>query len=112
MDNFSFEVYWKDELTAKVHVKGNAVNVSRFTDNPAKQLFAEKKMTRFQLGKIFELRCWERERADINDILEYLGLKEYNPYEIVKKTHGVSYNDYIWFRFPGENITCKDVLVR
>lgn len=69
-------------------------------------------MTRYQLNKILELRCWDRGRADINEILAHLGLKDYNPYEIVKKTHGVSWNDYIWFRFPGENLTSKDVLVR
>ena len=112
LDNFSFEVYWKDDITARVYVKGKNVTVSRFTDNPGKQLFSEKKMTRYQLGKIFEMRCWEKERADINEILENLGLKEYNPYEIVRKTHGVSYNDYIWFRFPGEELSSKDVLVR
>lgn len=112
LDNFSFEVYWKDDITARVYVKGKNVTVSRFTDNPGKQLFAEKKMTRYQLGKIFEMRCWEKERADINEILGNLGLKEYNPYEIVRKTHGVSYNDYIWFRFPGEELSSKDVLVR
>ena len=112
LDNFSFEVYWKDDITARVYVKGKNVTVSRFTENPGKQLFAEKKMTRYQLGKIFEMRCWEKERADINEILGNLGLKEYNPYEIVRKTHGVSYNDYIWFRFPGEELSSKDVLVR
>ena len=102
LDNFSFEVYWKDDITARVYVRGKNVTVSKYTENPGKQLFAEKKMTRYQLGKIFEMRCWEKGRADINEILENLGLKEYNPYEIVRKTHGVSYNDYIWFRFPGE----------
>lgn len=112
LDNFSFEVYWKDDITARVYVRGKNVTVSKYTENPGKQLFAEKKMTRYQLGKIFEMRCWEKGRADINEILENLGLKEYNPYEIVRKTHGVSYNDYIWFRFPGEQLTSKDVLVR
>lgn len=112
MNDFSFEVYWKDEITARVYVKKENVIVSRYTDNPGKQLFAEKKMTRYQLGKILELRCVEKGRADIDEILEHLGLDEYNPYEIVRKTHGVSYNDYIWFRFPGEKLTSKDVLVR
>ncbi len=68
--------------------------------------------TRYQLGRILELRCWDKQRSDITEILAHLGLKEYNPYEIVRKTHGVSYNDYIWFRFPGEKRTSKDVLVR
>ena len=44
--------------------------------------------------------------------IKNIGLSEYNPYEIVKHTHGVSYNDFIWFRFPGEKLTSKDVLVR
>ena len=112
MDEFTFEVYWKDEITARVYVKKKNVIVSRFSDNPGRQLFAEKKMTRYQLGKILELRCFEKGRPDIDEILNHLGLKEYNPYEIVRKTHGVSHNDFIWFRFPGENITSKDVLVR
>ena len=112
LDNFHFEVYWRDEITARVYVRGNDVTVSRFTDNPLKQLFADKKMTRFQLGQIFELRCWEKGRSDINEILKHLGVAEYNPYEIVRKTHGVSVNDYIWFRFPGEKISSADVLVR
>ncbi len=112
MNEFSFEVYWKDEITARVYVKKKEVIISRYSENPGKQLFAEKKMTRYQLGKILEMRCWEKGRADINEILKHLGLTEYNPYEIVRKTHGVSYNDFIWFRFPGENLTSKDVLVR
>ena len=69
-------------------------------------------MTRYQLNRILELRCWERDRADINELLENIGLQEYNPQEIVRKTHGVSFNDYIWIRFPGEKLTSKDVLVR
>ena len=112
MDDFTFEVYWKDEITARVYVRKQNVTVSRFSENPGKQLFAERKMTRYQLGKILEMRCWQKERADIHEILDHLGLKEYNPYEIVRKTHGVSYNDFIWFRFPGEKLTSKDVLVR
>ena len=112
INNYTFEVYWKDEITARVYVKEYDVTVSRFTDHPLKQIFAQKKMTRYQLNRILELRCWERDRADINELLENIGLQEYNPQEIVRKTHGVSFNDYIWIRFPGEKLTSKDVLVR
>ena len=52
------------------------------------------------------LRKKEKERPDIMEILKNIGLSEYNPYEIVKHTHGVSYNDFIWFRFPGEKLNC------
>lgn len=112
MEDYSFEVLWKDEITARVTVEGAQVKVTRYIKHPLKQLFASDRMTRYQLNRILELRCWERGRPDIQEILHHRGLKEYNPHEIVKKTHGVSWNDYIWFRFPGENLTSKDVLVR
>ena len=46
---------------------------------------------------------------DINEILKQLGLKSYDPLEIVKKTHGVSYNDFLWFQFEGENYRYEDM---
>lgn len=112
LSDYSFEVFWRDEITARVSVKGSKVHVSRYCSHPVKQLFSQENMTRYQLNKILEMRCFDKGRGDIRQILEHLGLKEYNPQEIVKRTHGVSYNDYIWFRFPGENMTAKDVLVR
>lgn len=69
--------------------------MSRFTDNLGKQLFAQKKMTRFQLGKIFEMRCWEKGRPDIMEILKNIGLSEYNPYEIVKHTHHLKFSNLV-----------------
>lgn len=112
IEDYSFEVFWRDEITARVTVKGSGVHVSRYCSHPLKQLFSQEKMTRYQLNRILEMRCFEKGRGDIRQILDHLGMKEYNPQEMVKKTHGVSYNDYIWFRFPGENLTAKDVLVR
>ncbi|MCM1181211.1 MAG: hypothetical protein NC347_13205 [Clostridium sp.] len=112
LQDYSFEVFWRDEITARVAVRGSRVHVSRYCNHPLKQLFAQEKMTRHQLNKILEMRCFEKGRGDIRQILDCFGLEEYNPQELVRKTHGVSYNDYIWFRFPGENLTAKDVLVR
>ncbi len=52
MKTFSFEVYWKDEITARVYVKKKKVVVSRYTENPGKQLFASSKRDdTFSIGK-------------------------------------------------------------
>ncbi|MCD8021069.1 MAG: hypothetical protein LUF92_16290 [Clostridiales bacterium] len=112
LKDYSFETLWKDEITAHVEVKGGQVEVTRYTTHPVKQLFASEHMTRYQLNQIFEMRCWDKNRPDIMDILRHLGLKDYNPYEIIKKTHGVSFNDFVWFRFPGEELRCEDVMAR
>ncbi len=112
LEDYTFEVYWKDEITARVYVRGADVTVSRFTEHPLRQLFAKNKMTRHQLNNILTSRCWDKGRPDIGQLLEKIGLEHYAPREIVRRTHGVSYNDFIWFRFPGEEITSGDVLVK
>ena len=111
-DNYNFEVFWKNELSARVSVYNSRVHVSRYIFHPVRQIFSSDNISRNQLNEVLKLRCFEEGRADIHSKLIALGLMEYNPLEIVKRTHGVSYNDYIWIRFPGENITAEDVLVR
>ncbi len=100
--NFSFEVFWKNELVSRVHVNGSKVHVSRYVEHPLKQIFCSDSMNRFALGEIMRMRCWDPNRADNDAIIAYLGLKSADALSIVRKTHGVMANDFIWFRFPGE----------
>ncbi len=111
-DKFTFEVFWKNELSARVSANNSKVHVSRYILHPVRQIFSSDNISRNQLNEVLKLRCLEEGRVDIQSKLKAWGLNEYNPLEIVKKTHGVSFNDYIWIRFPGENITAEDVLVR
>lgn len=112
LPEYSFEVFWKDELSARVSVGKSRVHVSRYIKHPIHQIFSDEIISRNQLNEVLKLRCFEEGRSDCAAKLKALGLSEYNPLEIVKKTHGVSFNDYIWIRFPGERLTSKDVLVR
>lgn len=91
-----------------MNIHNNEVFIKKFTDNPMKQFFlAFDKIDIAKLGELFETRCWERGRADIKELLNKIGLDEYDPIEIVKRTFGVSYNDSIWFKFGDNNITWK-----
>lgn len=111
-ENYTFEVYWKNEIASRVYVRGEEIRVTRLIKHPVKQIFAKDKMTRHQLNTIFLSRCWDPDRQDSDLLLKGLELETFNPREIVKKTHGVMYNDFIWFRFPGENLRAEDVLCR
>ena len=64
------------------------------------------------MTEILRSRCIDEGRSDVGRVLKAMGLNEYNPLEIVRRTHGVSYNDYIWIRFPGEKLRAEDVMVR
>jgi len=103
------EVFWKDEKTAAVRLDEYYAYISRYTKHPVKQIFYNEKITRFELGEILTDRCWDPKRPDINRILELMGLDEFNPYEICRRTHGRMYQDNIWFRFPGEKITFEEL---
>ena len=104
------ECYWKDEKTASVRLDDKYAYIKRYTSHPVKQIFYSDKITRYELGEILTDRCWDKNRADLPDILSTLGIEEYNPYEICKRTHGKMAQDNIWFRFPGELISYKDIV--
>lgn len=103
------ECYWKDEKTASVRLDERYAYISRYTLHPGKQLFYADKITRYEFGEILEDRCWDRNRPDLKKLLSMIGIDEYNPYEICKRTHGKMYQDKIWFRFPGEILSYEEV---
>lgn len=112
-DNVGFTCYWKDEPVSEVHVENMKVHVKRFVKNhPVKQIFSVEEMDVFKLTEILKTRCWEDNRAGIDDLLKKIGVPFYDPLEIVKKTHGVSYNDFLWIQFRGEHLHWKDVAPR
>ncbi len=108
----NFDVYFRDEKTASVRIDGGRVHVTRYVKHPVKQIFAKDELTKYELGEVLRLRCWEEKRDNIEKYLQKLGLDEYDVYKICEKTHGVRLTDSIWFRFEGETITSKDVLVK
>lgn len=58
----------------------------------------------------FETRCFLRTREDADFHLEALGLTEYSPYNIVKKTNGALFEDNYWIRWQNQrHLTWNDV---
>lgn len=60
-------------------------------------------------------RVVPKERANIDEILEAFGMKEYDAYELVRKTHGVMCDDFWWFKFddvPDDGKTWDDLNMR
>ncbi len=108
-DGLEFTCYWKDEPVSEVHISKLRASIKRFVKHPVKQLFPDEETDVYRLSEILKSRCWQEDRADIDAYLKKLGLTYYDPLEIVKKTHGVSYNDFLWFQFRGENLSWNKV---
>ena len=112
LENFSLEVWCKNILTAMLHSEGKNLYVVSTENNPIKRLFPNMTLSRYQASEVLKMRCWDPGRPDIRELLAACGLTKYVPLDIVRKTHGVSYNDFLWIKFPGEDLRAEDVLVR
>ncbi|WP_145411280.1 hypothetical protein [Paenibacillus xylanexedens] len=108
-----FEVLEHDRVIAKVKLDYKNQFVDVWQDKGVLPVFLpfpnKKNVLVGDVLNYFESRCFPRSRDHADKILQYLELKDYVPSDIVKKTHGVLYDDYVWIRFAGEELTCADV---
>lgn len=109
--DYKFEVLHKDDVIARVSITDNRKNVKikKYCEIPAIQPFCGNKLDLERVAEFIRYRCFDETRPDKDEILHDLGLMEYNPWEIVKVTHGRLWEDFIWIRFPGETLKWKDV---
>jgi hypothetical protein len=108
-----FEVLEHDDVIAKVNVDYVNQKVEVWQDENVSPVFLPfPNKQQISVGDVldyFESRCFPRTRHHADQILQSLGLKEYVASDIVKQTHGVLYDDYIWIRFSNEELSCADV---
>lgn len=107
-----FTLMCEDQAVATIVInKGRCALYRLYSTSPSRQLFPPKYHGDIEtVERVLRGRCWEEGRADSKELLDKLGLDEYNPYLIVQKTKGVSTNDKFWFKFDGdEKLTWESV---
>lgn len=109
-----FDWMCKDEVYAHIVVNRETgeVTCEEYRECLEEQFFAMRPKTIEWLQRRMEDRTIDSNRPDIQEFLDYWGLKEYSPYEFCRKTHGVSTNDFFWIRWKGEDLKWNDVRVR
>ena len=112
--NYDLDVYFKDELQCKVHVRGSSVSFENYGTQPIWLPFGvNTSATLKDLEEFYEDRCFPRERVNCKDILKRLGLDFYDPEMICRKTHGLQFDDFIWLQFSDETQVCwEDIKLR
>lgn len=76
------------------------VKFKNYTDFPLDCVFGVKKKATYEdVMKFFEDRTFPRNRKDLDDILEWMDLSEYNPYLMCKKLNGRTAQDENWIDF-------------
>ncbi len=67
---------------------------------------------RLNLNRFFQFlhsRCFEEGRGDLPEILKLYHMKDYNVWEMVRKTRGIMMDDGFWIRFDNESVSWKEV---
>lgn len=118
-ENTTVEVVHYDEVVAKMDVDwpSKTVHVEQYSADklviPFPTLGEKVDVSTEKFVDYLESRCFPRTRDNAQELLEMMGLTAYNPYKIVRTTHGVIFDDYIWLRFKGEeDLKYEDVGLR
>lgn len=101
---------YEDEVSAKITVENGQVSVENYTDDLVKKPFGVFDQPSYkQFQNFLEKRCFPRSRYNCRQLLDDAGLDYYDPYRIVKLTHGAMCDDVFWIRWEGEKISWQDV---
>lgn len=118
MDKLCFDIYKKDTKVGRIELDGNKLikNESYFDISEEPVPFMINPFIYMKDGmsvrRYLATRVVPPERANIRQILNALGLKEYNIYNLLEKTHGVKVDDFIWLKFdhvPDDGKTWNDL---
>jgi hypothetical protein len=109
-----FDIMARNELCGSVYVNFGTgeLRVAQYTDDPVDRPFTMEPVTIPDIMDFFEYRCFPRTRVNCDQLLEDLGLVYYSPLAIVRKTHGIQFDDFTWVRFKGETIRYDDIKIR
>lgn len=88
------------------------VEIQKLIPDSIWQPFSGDKLDMERVYQFLKGRCYEDGRADLKEILAQAGMADNNPWEWVRLTHGVTYEDTFWIKFPGEELTWQEVRVR
>lgn len=73
------------------------LSAENYTDNIVKTAFGKNTAPIWEdFNNFLEERCIPRSRSGLREYLEAIGIEEYNPIEIIKKTNGKMAEDYQW----------------
>ncbi len=96
------EFYDRESLCTKIVVDftDKTLSVENTTEHIVKTAFGKNEVPTWEdLQNFLEERCVPRSRSGIREYLETIGVEEYNPLEIIKKTSGRMAEDNQWLKW-------------
>jgi hypothetical protein len=98
----SFKFYDGEILCTKIIVDftDETLSLENTTENIVKTAFGKNEVPTWEdFQNFLEERCVPRSRSGIREYLEAIGVEEYSPMEIIKKTNGRMAEDNQWLKW-------------
>lgn len=110
MFDCTFDYLDMDRIILRIKVLKDQVSYISYTNDIVDNPFVNKsRVTVNDVLHLLESRCFPRERVNARELIKAGGLSFYEPYAIVRKTHGIQMEDTYWIRFAGEELKWEDV---
>lgn len=109
-----FTIMHCNEAATEVFISDDKkeVVIRKLIPDSLRQPLSGNKLDLERVYDFLKSRCYEDGRADLPEILSQAGLTSNNPWRWMRITHGVTYDDMFWIKFPGEDLRWEDVKVR
>lgn len=109
-----YHVMLCDEPVADVSLSSDKkqIRFKKWKTDGIEQPFSGDQLTLERFYRFLKSRCYEDHRADLPEILQKAHFLDNNPYDWVRLTHGVTYDDFFWIRLDQETISWDDVRIR
>lgn len=111
---YSVKVYFQEELICEIFVNGHDVTFKNYSDLVIFLPFGVRTSATYEdLMEYYEDRCFPRTRTGAKELLHDLGLDDYDPELICRKTHGMQFDDFVWLQFSDEpQVEYKNIKIR
>lgn len=108
---YNFTVMCENIPVANVRVSDDhkEVGIEKLVGDCIMQPFGGTDLSLRRVYNFLKSRCYEDGRADLDEILAQAHLDFNDPWKWNQITHGVMWDDKIWIRYEGENLSWEDV---
>ena len=109
--SYNFTVLFQNVPVAHVNISDDhkTVIINKLVPDGIIQPFNGNKLDLERVYDFLKDRCYEDSYEGLEEVLQKNNMLSNNPWEWNKKTHGVTWEDFFWIKFDGENITWEDV---
>lgn len=109
--SYNFTVFHQYTPVARVYVSDDhkTVSIEKLIPDGIMQPFSGNKLDLERVYNFLKERCYEDTYVGLEDVLIKQNMSSNNPWEWNRKTHGVTWEDFFWIKFDGEDIRWEDI---